>query len=1178
MPLMSRLKKLFGSRLFLAFLGIVFLSLIIWFVGPMLGYNQTSPLESRYNRLLAIGSLSLIWLFMALFRFVRSRRQNARMLDSLASEAPSANESASAEELQILQSKMQEAVDTLKQRNFSRSGGSRFIYELPWYVIIGPPGAGKTTLLSNSGLDFPLEETHGKYSVKGLGGTRNCDWWFTDQAVLLDTAGRYTTQDSESEVDRNAWSGFLDMLRDKRSRRPINGVLLALSIEDVLNSDDTQLEQIAKTLRNRVEELYQQLGIAPPVYLMFTKCDLLAGFAEYHGDLDKQARQQVWGHTLDLDDTQPGATLAAGLDTLQSQLNQQTVGKLQAELSQRNRESIYGFPMQFNFARSRVNVLLDRLTASSRLLQPVLFRGVYFTSATQTGSVLDQVIQNVSQSFGLPDTQSTASTTEGRSYFIQKLLSDVIFGESGLAGTNLKTEKRLKRLQWAAVATLATLTLGLLAFWSASYVQNRQLIEQVETAAAELQGSIDSLDPLSLDLIPVNTLLNQARALTSLDNDDVNRHGFVIRHAGLFQGDKIAELALSRYDELLQEALLPRLMVRLEHQMHARNTDSEFLFEALKTYQMIGMRERFDSDDVIGWFNFDFDSLLSADVSESVRQNLKLHVASLFRESPRRLPRPLDNSLIDQYQLIAANTTLAQRAYNRIRNESQRDINSFVRLTTEVSPELPRIYTREDGVSLDQSVQSFHTLSGYRDVFLPASQSISQSLAEDSWVLGPHSGTNNDESSLQELSSALTQQYFDDYIDQWQTLFSKLSMRSISDLGQASEFVSLIADADSPLKKFLVYASQQTTLTQPAIPADSSAASGSQRENELGALLQAQPEAVAGPQAGDPVTEHFATLHALVKGFESNTSSLDTVLNQLADMNIQLLPMAQSPAGTIDTALNTELAISMQTLTLKADRLAEPLASLVSGLTNEISDVVGGGFCQQLDTAWKTDVLPYYQRAIRNRYPVNRQGTADIALSDFGAFFGPDGIIDSFVNTYLTGQVSRTPKQWTWIGTGSSVCLSDNSLKQFAFADDVRNTFFAQGGNRPGFQFDLIPEELNMSTEIDRLFLDIGGSRTDYFHGPINGSTSFTWPPLSNNTQVSLRVEPVVPGSSSSISLSGPWSVLRLFDQGNRSATRSGLRVTYSFGGRPVTIGLASSSFNPLDSVALRNFRAPESL
>lgn len=1176
---MASLGRLFKNRLFIAFLGVVFLSLFIWFIGPLIGFNQTVPLESLANRLIAIGAIAFIWVGVAVARFIQSRRRNAQMLDSLVDAQGSASDSASAEELQILQSKMQEAVETLKARNFSKSGGSRFIYELPWYVIIGPPGAGKTTLLSNSGLDFPLEESHGKFSVKGVGGTRNCDWWFTDQAVLLDTAGRYTTQDSEAEVDKSAWSGFLGMLKEKRSRRPINGVLLAISIEDILTSDDAELEQVSKTLRTRIEELYNQLGIAPPVYLMFTKCDLLAGFSEYFSELDKDSREQVWGHTLNLGDTDPGSSLQTALEALTHQIHQQTVGKLQAELSQKNRENIYGFPLQFNYAQQRARVFIQNLTAQSRLLQPVLFRGVYFTSATQTGSVLDQVIQNVSQSFGINEGVASQGTSEGRSYFIHRLLSDVVFEESGLAGTNLKTEKRLKRLQWGSAAAIATVAAGLLAFWSASYIGNKRLIEDVDTASKDLQRSVTSLDANSLDLLATNSVLNRAREIAILDEQERLGTGFVVKHAGLYQGDKISELATSKYDELLIETLLPRLMVRLEHQMHAQNNNSEFLFEALKTYQMIGLRERFESDGVTGWFNFDIDTNLPSDTSDAIRNELKAHIARLFQERPRRLPRPLDNALITQYQQIAANTPLSQRAYNRIRNTALRDINSYIRLTSTVGPELPRIFTRQDGLSLDQSVQQFFTRQGYRDVFLPASKDISQTLADDGWVLGNFAASSTQNVSLDQLQAAVTSQYYQDYIDQWESLFANLTMRSVDGLQQASEFVSLVSDVDSPLKKFLVVASEQTTLTAQENPATAdTTAQGTNRESALGSLLGTQQTINAAPVAIDPVTQHFATLHSLVQGFDTNSSPLDTVLNQLAELNIQLLPMAQSPAGTIDTKLNTELAINMQKLTLKADRLAEPLAGLVSGLTNEISDVVGGGFCQQLDSAWKTDVIPYYQRAIRSRYPVNSTGTADIALTDFGAFFGPGGVIDTFVNTYLTGQVSRTPGQWTWVGKGSSVCVSDGTLRQLALADDIKNTFFSQGGNLPSFRFDLIPQQLTMSTDINHLYLDIGGSRTEYFHGPVSGTTSFTWPSVTNNSQVSLRVEPVVPGSASSISLSGPWAVLRLFDQGARSANSSGLSVTYSFGGRQVSMSLATSSFNPLNSVALRNFRAPESL
>jgi len=1174
---MKGVMALFRNPIFLAFIGVVFLSLAIWFLGPMVGYAKTAPLESQYNRVLAIAGMSTMWFVLTLIRFIKARRKNAQMLDSLAE--GTAEEDAGAEELAILGEKMQEAVDTLKSHNFSKTGGSRFIYELPWYVIIGPPGAGKTTLLSHSGLDFPLEDTHGKLSVKGLGGTRNCDWWFTDQAVLLDTAGRYTTQDSEASVDKTAWQGFLAMLREKRSRRPINGVLLALSIEDIVTGSDTDLEQIAKTLRTRIDELYNELGIAPPVYLVFTKCDMLAGFSEFFSDLNREEREQAWGHTLDLNEDAPTKVLRGALEELSRRISDQSVVKLQHELSQRNREHIYGFPMQFNFAQQRIGVFLEQLTAQSRLLQPIFFRGMYFSSATQTGSVFDQVIQSVSRSFGINEGIAAGGTNQGRSYFIQQLLRDVVFRESGLAGTNQKTEKRLQRLQWAATACIATAAVGLVGFWSASYFENRSLIKEVNNTSMQLDQALVSLDANSLDLIETNDPLNHARKLAFLEDDPDIDTGLVVKHAGLFQGNKISGFAQSKYDELLIDALLPRLIVRLENQMHAHNTNSEFLFEALKTYQMIGSYEYFDTDSVAGWFNFDIDTNLPPETPLATRTELKSHIARLFRERPFRLSRPLDTHLISQYQRLAANTPLAQRAYYRIKNSKKGELNTHLRLSEYVGPGLTRVFTRADGKSLDQSLQSFYTRTGYRDIFLPASADINRSLAADTWVLGSASLQTQDDSAMAQLSEAVTEQYYNDYIKQWTTLFSNLSMRSIEGLRQASELISLISDTDSPLKRLLIMASEQTTLTeQPSADIQSESETATDREGVLSSLLSTDEAPIQATTEIDPVTTHFATLHRLVAGFETNTSPLDDVLKQLAELNITLLPMAQAPAGTVNTQLNNELAVNMQQLALKADRLAEPLSSIVSGLTNEISDVVSGGFCAQLNTAWKTDVLPFYQRAIRGRYPVNRNGTTDIALQDFGTFFGPGGVLDKFVTTFLTDQVSRTPDKWTWTGKGSSVCLSDNALTQLARADEIRNAFFAQGGTVPSFQFDLVANEIDMQGPQTNLYLDIGGSRSEFYHGPINGATSYSWPSPDNNSQVSLRVEPIIPGRRSSISINGPWSVLRLFEQGQRAPTSNGLRVNYDLGGGSVTLAMRTSSYNPLNSVAVRNFRAPEEL
>ncbi|NOR42767.1 MAG: hypothetical protein GQ572_05470 [Gammaproteobacteria bacterium] len=182
----------------------------------------------------------------------------------------------------MLRERFGKALEHLKQTSLQgRFFGKQYLYELPWYIIIGPPGCGKTTLLETSGLEFPLDEYHADKKISGVGGTRNCDWWFTNDAVLLDTAGRYTTQDSDAEADSGAWLGFLDLLSKQRPRRPLNGIIIAISAEDLLTKSQQDRDLHAHTIRQRMQELYTRLGMRIPVYFLLTKMDLVAGFSDF---------------------------------------------------------------------------------------------------------------------------------------------------------------------------------------------------------------------------------------------------------------------------------------------------------------------------------------------------------------------------------------------------------------------------------------------------------------------------------------------------------------------------------------------------------------------------------------------------------------------------------------------------------------------------------------------------------------------------------------------------------------------------------------------------------------------------------------------------------------------------------------------------------------------------------
>ena len=134
-------------RIALVGVGVTSLASLIYLAGPYVAFGGWHPLQSYVGREICIVLLLAAVASVGSFKFHR-RRKSAKALAQGVSE-PEKVESDEA----VLKDKMKDAVATLK----SASGGKKdYLYDLPWYVLIGPPGSGKTTALVNAGLKFPL--------------------------------------------------------------------------------------------------------------------------------------------------------------------------------------------------------------------------------------------------------------------------------------------------------------------------------------------------------------------------------------------------------------------------------------------------------------------------------------------------------------------------------------------------------------------------------------------------------------------------------------------------------------------------------------------------------------------------------------------------------------------------------------------------------------------------------------------------------------------------------------------------------------------------------------------------------------------------------------------------------------------------------------------------------------
>ena len=266
-------------------LGIIFLVVLLsclWTVAILFNLSLALPIVPTVATLVAVAAIVVV-------RRLQARAAAQAIEKTLKSQGEAFAAQARPDqqpEIQALQSEFGKAVGALKSSKLAR-GGSDALGVLPWYLIIGPPGAGKSTALSKSGLQFPYLSAGGR-GVKGVAGTRNCEWWLTNEAVILDTAGRYTTEDN----DRDEWLAFLDMLARNRPRRPLNGLLVAVSVGDFVELDEEGSAALGQRIRERMDEVMTRLKVVLPVYMLFTKCDLLAGFVETFGELGKNERDR----------------------------------------------------------------------------------------------------------------------------------------------------------------------------------------------------------------------------------------------------------------------------------------------------------------------------------------------------------------------------------------------------------------------------------------------------------------------------------------------------------------------------------------------------------------------------------------------------------------------------------------------------------------------------------------------------------------------------------------------------------------------------------------------------------------------------------------------------------------------------------------------------------------------
>ncbi|MGQ0565404.1 MAG: type VI secretion system membrane subunit TssM [Gemmobacter sp.] len=1181
------LRTTFGLMVFIA----IALSVLMWYFGNLVAWGDWRPFDTLESRITAIAVIFGLTLFVyALIRFFRWRRNRRLARDIVDTVEDDPEPDALQSEADEMKAKLRTALTQLRKSKM----GARSLYELPWYIMIGPPGAGKTTAIINSGLKFPLVEEFGSASIGGVGGTRNCDWWFTDNAVMIDTAGRYTTQESDAEADNKGWLGFLALLKKHRKRQPINGAIIAISLSDLSLTDEVTQAGHARSIRKRLHELREKLGVRFPVYVMFTKADLIAGFAEFFDNLGKEAREQVWGFTLPLEKPKANVSPIAAFDdefsALLTQLNAQSLERMQQETDHQRRSLIAGFPGQVASVRQVARDFLTEVFLDNKFEQRHLLRGVYFASGTQEGTPIDRLMMGMARTFGIGRQAIGTGKGTGRSYFLTRLFDQVIFKEAGLVSADDKVERRYRWTRRAAIAASVLIAGGAGTLWVRSYLGNQAMMAQASEGLAAYQAAAAQIpsNPIGdSDIVSTLPALNILRALPANplagEVPDPGSLGW-----GLYQGDSMGSSAAQAYRAGLNQHLLPRLLLRLENQMQSTMNQPELLYEALKVYLMLGQQGPLNADLVREWMALDWAVSFPGPANDQVRAELTLHLEAMLSQPMQSVA--LNGPLVEQAQTILTELPMAQRIYNGIVNSPKALALPQWRVTEVGGPAVSRVFVRSSGKPLNDGIEGIFTYAGFNEVFLGEALEVVTRLQNESWVLGPNSIADQSQVALLAMSRDVLDLYYNDFIARYEAILGDIDIIPLESASHAADVTNILSGPTSPIANLLTAISEESRLTENRSVVPDGVAEGAQAVarlelrsalslqaqaflNEMQAAAEGDGETAKVP--GQVVEERFAWLHELVDRPENQPSQLDDLLVVLTDVYRELAKIGF--AGGVTGAPQDPEESPLFQLSLMTRSLPEAIQRWAAQISAGAAGITADGTRSSINATWQSQIQPICAQSLEGRYPFNRRAKEEMGIADFTKMFAPGGLLDAFFNEHLAKNVDTSTKPWSFKKLNDvDLGISPAVLEQFMYAAEIRSAFFPTGP-APQVQFSVTPQALD--DRADSVTLDIDGSvvklsKSDGQPAP----TGVIWPGAAGFGRITF--DPPDPAVENSIRRDGPWGWFRLLDSASMKNTdvTAKKRVIFNVGGRLAIFEVqTSSAINPFALAALTKFSCPKS-
>ncbi|MHA7925763.1 MAG: type VI secretion system membrane subunit TssM [Marinobacter sp.] len=1168
-------------------LGIIALLVATWWLGPRWELNGAFPLAAWQMRaLVTLGVVLVVAMMWGMVLARRLRKVNVRQ-----AEAQKEQE----DPILPMERKQQRLLDrqlaALKSNLPSRKG----IYRLPWYLVMGLEDAGKTSLIQRSGQTYTLTNVTRNNRVD-----RNAfgfDWWIGDEGVLIDPDGELLSQSqgegAGAEIQQRLWHHFIAWLERNRPQRPLNGVVLAIDLASLSVADSGQRRDRAILLRTRLRELMEQIGSRLPVYVTFTKMDLLYGFGPLVRTLSKQEKEQALGFTfslegqMDNDDwlNQFADRYTAMVERLTDRLPDVLANTRDAE----ERAAAYSFTRQLAGLKPVLEHFLTDLLSADVFSTPAMVRGTYFTSVLQEGVPEDAFVSAAAANYQIAGPiQPAQRAGQSATLFTRALFPEIIYPEAGLAGDNRRViQSRQRRLAVAAVVAICA-GAGMTAGWQHFFIKNAEAATAVE---ARVQGFIDNWQPVGFE--PDNTGRNLLGPLDELREatlafGDHRRNWPLLSDMGLYRGHEVGPEVEESYLDMLAYQYLPALMFGVMAEMGQAPENSTERLEHLRVLRMLydasGRR-----DDIVTRYMQNHWQQAFPGQSE-LQQRLLGHLdyamahtdlAQLTRQGDAVADMTLApfRSSVEWAQHELGRIATPDRVYRDLEIEAEQEFRAPLELARASGPAFSTVFTRLDGygepsdsgaaVEEDPlTIPALLTREGMEKWFLRKSGSVTELALVDAWVLGRRDNVDFSKADEARLLASLQTLYAEHYAEAWRTALSRIDIQRFEDLNHGVRILENLTSGHEPLASLLGQVRRNTRLV-PAAEGEGAAA----RE-----LLEQSPHF----RMLQDIERQFAELNQLTRENGDQPTGLEQIMLVVGELHEYMRNIQEAPDKGKAALAAARARMGLQgvdpifTLQRMADNQPEPLSRLLNRLATESWRVVLDQAVAQLEREWYREVYQPFQQNLARHYPFNPDSGRDVALQDFERFFAPGGVLDAFYQDNLKLFLEDHPEQ---VGDARRAGLVRGAvLTSLENADQIRRAYFTRGGS---LDVEFALEPLNLSANKRRSVVNVDGQLVEFSHGP-RQSIPLVWPnTLRDSVESRITLVPVqVNRSPRSLSESGPWALFRLLDKADiTGVSSSAVDVRFRVDDGEMRYRLhAASNTNPFTQQLLAGYRIPRSL